>query len=118
MSPKDQVRQALLDIDNSGIWAVVSGLLAFTTFLLETVNDARFGGWDVLYRDDVNLFYYGLSQTTISYLEGVTTTLFSLEFAARLWTTDDQRRFWTSPFTWVDGLSALPSLLAAVGVDR
>lgn len=27
------------------------------------------------------------------------------------------KKFWTSPFTWIDGVSALPALLAVAGVD-
>lgn len=75
----------LADVDNAGFWSVGSGLLALNTFLLETVNDERFGGWDILYRDDINVFYYGLSTSSIGYLENVTTGLFALEFIARLW---------------------------------
>lgn len=211
--PGDQIgfarrraQQFLADVDNAGFWSVGSGLLALNTFLLETVNEERFGGWDILYRDDINVFYYGLStrfalasgahsararspsrlshsrvahppqlsatpdelppaararspirRSSISYLENVTTFLFFAEFIMRAWCAlpscrrarrlsiepptprpaqrltgclspppflrrslrcaDDLKKFWTSPFTWIDGVSALPALLAFAGVD-
>lgn len=57
------MQQFLADVDNAGFWSVGSGLVALSTFLLETINEERFGGWDILYRDDLNVFYYGLSTT-------------------------------------------------------
>lgn len=30
---------------------------------------------------------------------------------------DDAKKFWTSPFTWIDGVSSLPAILAVAGVD-
>jgi hypothetical protein len=109
--------QAWLDnVDQTGVWTVVSSLLAFTLFLLETMNEERFGGWDVLFRDDLP-WYYGLSMSTLSYVEGVTNTVFIAEFGLRAWIAGFSLRFFTNPYNLVDLASASPPLLALAGAD-
>jgi len=104
------------EIDENGGWTVLSALLAFGTFLLETLNEEKFGGWDVLFRDDLPLSY-GFSMTTISYLEGVTNVAFAAEYLLRAWIAGFSIPFFTSPFNLVDLLSALPPFLALAGAD-
>ena len=53
------MRFALRRIDSDGYWAVISSGIVFGTFLLESYNMSSFGGWDVLYRDDIS-WYTGL----------------------------------------------------------
>ena len=109
--------QAWLDsVDQTGVWTVVSSLLAFSLFLLETMNEERFGGWDVLFRDDLP-WYYGLSMSTLSYVEGVTNTVFIAEFGLRAWIAGFSLRFFTNPYNLVDLASASPPLLALAGAD-
>jgi hypothetical protein len=76
----------------------------------------NFGGWDVLYRDDLPLSY-GLSMSTISFVEGITNTVFAAEFLLRAWIAGFSFAFFTSPFNLVDLASALPPLLALAGAD-
>jgi Ion transport protein len=109
--------QAWLDaIDQTGAWTVVSAFLAFSLFLLETMNEERFGGWDVLFRDDLP-WYYGLSMSTLSYVEGVTNTIFIAEFVVRAWIAGFSPAFFTNPYNLVDLASASPPLFALLGTD-
>ena len=109
--------QAWLDsVDQTGVWTVVSSLLAFSLFLLETMNEERFGGWDVLFRDDLP-WYYGLSMSTLSYVEGATNTVFIAEFGLRAWIAGFSPAFFTNPYNLVDLASASPPLLALAGAD-
>ena len=109
--------QAWLDaIDQTGAWTVVSAFLAFSLFLLETMNEERFGGWDVLFRDDLP-WYYGLSMSTLSYVEGVTNTIFIAEFVLRAWIAGFSPAFFTNPYNLVDLASASPPLFAVLGTD-
>ena len=130
--------QAWLErVDSNGLWTVCSSLLAFGIFLLETMNEERFGGWvrsvarlthappkhvspccfqDVLFRDDLP-WYYGLSMSTISYAEGLTNTVFAAEFLLRAWIAGFSPSFFTNAFNLVDLASASPPLLALLGAD-
>ena len=103
-------------IDETGSWTVLSSALAFGTFLLETLNEDRFGGWDVLFRDDLPI-QYGVSMSTIAYAEAAVNTLFAAEFGVRAWVSGFSLSFFTSPFNLVDLASASPPLLALLGAD-
>lgn len=60
LSAKDRVRYALKQVDSDGYWAVISSGIVFGTFLLESYNMSSFGGWDVLYREDISWYTVGL----------------------------------------------------------
>jgi hypothetical protein len=70
----------------------------------------------VLYRDDLPLSY-GLSMSTISFVEGATNVIFAAEYLLRAWIAGFSFAFFTSPFNLVDLASALPPLLALAGAD-
>ena len=70
----------------------------------------------MLYRDDLPLTY-GLSMSTISFVEGLTNVVFAVEYGVRAWIAGFSFSFFTSPFNLVDLASALPPLLALAGAD-
>ena len=51
----------------------------------------------MLYRDDLPLSY-GLSMSTISFVEGLTNTVFAFEYGLRAWIAGFSLSFFTSPF--------------------
>ena len=55
----NEFKFALKRVDSDGYWALISSGIVFGTFLLESYNMSSFGGWDVLYRDDIS-WYTGL----------------------------------------------------------
>ncbi len=71
----------------------------------------------MLFRDDLPLSY-GLSMNTISFVEGITNTVFAAEFGLRAWIAGFSLAFFTSPFNLVDLASALPPALALLGADQ
>jgi hypothetical protein len=70
----------------------------------------------VLYRDDLPMSY-GVSMSTISFVEGLTNVVFAVEYGVRAWIAGFSFTFFTSPFNLVDLASALPPLLALAGAD-
>lgn len=119
VTPKDRVRFALKQVDSDGYWAVISSGIVFGTFLLESYNMSSFGGWDVLYRDDIKWYTGLISMQDLIDIEDAYNLLFFFEFCLRAWAADFKKDFWTNPITVVDFLATIPPILAAIGLtDR
>jgi len=85
---KEAASEILERIDENGAWTVASSLSAFALFLLETINMGKFGGWDVIYRDELS-WDFVLSMSSISSFEDFLNFLFACEFTLRVWATRD-----------------------------
>ena len=109
---------AFSDLDSSGWWAVISSGIVFGTFILETYNIGTFGGWDVLYRDDIP-WYSGLVSGQHSRNRKCLQRTVFLRTHARAWVAEFKFSFWTNPFTVLDTAATIPPVLAVFGlVDR
>jgi len=111
-----RAQRFLAQVDGTGAWTVISATTAFGLFLLETLNDDRFGGWDVLFRDDLPI-YYGVSVSTLGAVEASTNTLFLLEYLLRAWVAGGSFAFFSSPLNLIDLASASPPLFGLLGAS-
>ena len=110
---------AFSDLDSSGWWAVISSGIVFGTFILESYNIGTFGGWDVLYRDDIPWYSGLVSMDNIRDIEDAYNALFFFELMLRAWVAEFKFSFWTNPFTVLDTAATIPPVLAVFGlVDR
>ena len=106
------MRFALRRIDSDGYWAVISSGIVFGTFLLESYNMSSFGGWDVLYRDDISWYTGLISMNALEDIEDAYNLLFFFEFCLRAWAFEFKKEFWTNPVTAVDFLATIPPVLS------
>ena len=111
-TPKERIRFALKQIDEDGYWAVISSGIVFGTFLLETYNVSKFGGWDVLYRDDIPWYTGLISMEDLIDIEDAYNALFFFEFCLRAWAADFKLAFWSNPVTLVDLVATIPPVLS------
>lgn len=119
LTAKDRVRYALKQVDSDGYWAVISSGIVFGTFLLESYNMSSFGGWDVLYRDDISWYTGLISMQDLIDIEDAYNVLFFFEFCLRAWAADFKKDFWTNPVTAVDFLATIPPVISFFGfIDR
>ena len=109
---RDRMRFALRRIDSDGYWAVISSGIVFGTFLLESYNMSSFGGWDVLYRDDISWYTGLISMNALEDIEDAYNLLFFFEFCLRAWAFEFKKEFWTNPVTAVDFLATIPPVLS------
>ena len=112
ITPRDRMRFALRRIDSDGYWAVISSGIVFGTFLLESYNMSSFGGWDVLYRDDISWYTGLISMNALEDIEDAYNLLFFFEFCLRAWAFEFKKEFWTNPVTAVDFLATIPPVLS------
>lgn len=104
-------------VDEAGVWTVLSSLIVFGNFLLESVNVAYFGGWDVLYREDLPWYTLITPLTTLQDIEDAYNILFFCEFLLRAWAKNFSLKHFTDPITLVDAASTLPPLLTMLNFD-
>ena len=109
---RQRIRYALKRIDSDGYWAVISSGIVFGTFLLESYNMSSFGGWDVLYRDDISWYTGLISMNALEDIEDAYNLLFFFEFCLRAWAFEFKKDFWTNPVTAVDFLATIPPILS------
>jgi hypothetical protein len=110
---RQRMRYALRRVDSDGYWAVISSGIVFGTFLLESYNMSSFGGWDVLYREDISPWYTGLiSMNALEDIEDAYNALFFFEFCLRAWAFEFKKEFWSNPVTAVDFLATIPPVLS------
>ena len=109
---RERMRFALRRIDSDGYWAVISSGIVFGTFLLESYNMSSFGGWDVLYRDDISWYTGLISMNALEDIEDAYNLLFFFEFCLRAWAFEFKKEFWTNPVTAVDFLATIPPVLS------
>jgi hypothetical protein len=112
LTARQRLRFALRRVDSDGYWAVISSGIVFGTFLLETYNISSFGGWDVLYRDDISWYTGLISMNALEDIEDAYNLLFFLEFCIRAWAFEGRKEFWTNPVTAVDFLATIPPVLS------
>jgi len=112
LTPRQRMRFALKRIDSDGYWAVISSGIVFGTFLLESYNMSSFGGWDVLYRDDISWYTGLISMNALEDIEDAYNLLFFFEFCLRAWAFEFKKEFWTNPVTAVDFLATIPPVLS------
>lgn len=112
ITPRERIRYALKRIDSDGYWAVISSGIVFGTFLLESYNMSSFGGWDVLYRDDISWYTGLISMNALEDIEDAYNLLFFFEFCLRAWAFEFKKDFWTNPVTAVDFLATIPPVLS------
>ena len=79
LTARQRMALAFSDLDSSGWWAVISSGIVFGTFILETYNIGTFGGWDVLYRDDIPWYSGLVSMDNIREIENAYNALFFFE---------------------------------------
>lgn len=114
---RQRLRYALSRVDSDGYWAVISSGIVFGTFLLESYNMSSFGGWDVLYREDISPWYTGLiSMNALEDIEDAYNVLFFFEFCLRAWAFEFKKEFWSNPVTAVDFLATIPPVLSFFGI--
>jgi len=115
-SMRQKAEEMLIATDETGLWTVATSLLVVLTFLAETTNQAVFGGWDVLYRDDLSpqLFVFPVSELQAT--QQATNIVFALEFALRAWVAKFSPAFLSSPFTIIDLVSCLPPFLGMLSI--
>lgn len=77
---------------------------------------SSFGGWDVLYRDDINPMTGLISMQDLTDIEDAYNALFFFEFCLRAWAADFKKEFWLNPVTAVDFLATAPPALALIGM--
>ena len=66
-------------------------------------NMSSFGGWGVLYREDISPWYTGLiSMNALEDIEDAYNVLFFFEFCLRAWAFEFKKEFWSNPVTAVD----------------
>ena len=119
LTARQRMALAFSDLDSSGWWAVISSGIVFGTFILETYNIGTFGGWDVLYRDDIPWYSGLVSMDNIREIENAYNALFFFELMLRAWVAEFKFSFWTNPFTVLDTAATIPPVLAVFGlVDR
>ncbi|KAK3287101.1 hypothetical protein CYMTET_5374, partial [Cymbomonas tetramitiformis] len=104
-------------VDEAGVWTVLSSLIVFGNFLLESVNVAYFGGWDVLYREDLPWYTLITPLTTLQDIEDAYNILFFCEFLLRAWANKFSLKHFSDPITLVDAASTLPPLLTMLNFD-
>ena len=112
LTARDRMRFALRRVDSDGYWAVISSGIVFGTFLLESYNMSSFGGWDVLYRDDISWYTGLISMNALEDIEDAYNLLFFFEFCLRAWAFEFKKEFWTNPVTAVDFLATIPPVLS------
>ena len=112
MTPKQRIRFALKRVDSDGYWALISSGIVFGTFLLESYNMSSFGGWDVLYRDDISWYTGLISMKDLEDIQDAYNILFACEFALRAWAADFKLEFWKNPLTLVDFAASVPPVLS------
>jgi len=119
LTARQRMALAFSDLDSSGWWAVISSGIVFGTFILESYNIGTFGGWDVLYRDDIPWYSGLVSMDNIRDIEDAYNALFFFELLLRAWVAEFKFSFWTNPFTVLDTAATIPPVLAVFGlVDR
>ena len=119
LTARQRMALAFSDLDSSGWWAVISSGIVFGTFILESYNIGTFGGWDVLYRDDIPWYSGLVSMDNIRDIEDAYNALFFFELMLRAWVAEFKFSFWTNPFTVLDTAATIPPVLAVFGlVDR
>ena len=99
-------------MDSDGYWALISSGIVFGTFLLESYNMSSFGGWDVLYRDDISWYTGLISMKDLEDIQDAYNILFACEFALRAWAADFKLEFWKNPLTLVDFAASVPPVLS------
>ena len=119
LTARQRMALAFSDLDSSGWWAVISSGIVFGTFILESYNIGTFGGWDVLYRDDIPWYSGLVSMDNIRDIEDAYNALFFFELLLRAWVAEFKFSFWTNSFTVLDTAATIPPVLAVFGlVDR
>ena len=112
MTPKQRIRFALKRVDSDGYWALISSGIVFGTFLLESYNMSKFGGWDVLFREDISFMTGLISTKDLEDIQDAYNILFAIEFVLRAWAADFELKFWKSPLTLVDFAASVPPVLS------
>ena len=112
MTPKQRIRFALKRVDSDGYWALISSGIVFGTFLLESYNMSKFGGWDVLFREDISFMTGLISTKDLEDIQDAYNILFAIEFVLRAWAADFELKFWKNPLTLVDFAASVPPVLS------
>ena len=73
---------------------------------------SKFGGWDVLYREDISFMTGLISTKDLEDIQDAYNILFAIEFVLRAWAADFELKFWKNPLTLVDFAASVPPVLS------